>query len=133
MSYFLDLFSPETYEAFSRSDRGVSGFRQRHRGIAARVKPGDKLLCYMTKVMRWIGMLVVLDGPHAKKYGGQYFPCLIVVRFQRVVPSCPTTACGNWASSPISLTYPIRCWTSTKKMPRTPANISAVPDGRSDP
>lgn len=23
MSYFLDLFSPETYEAFSRSDREI--------------------------------------------------------------------------------------------------------------
>src|SRR5687768_89273 len=40
MTYFLDLFSPETYEAFSRSDRSVSGFRPRQRIAASRVCPG---------------------------------------------------------------------------------------------
>ena len=63
MSYFLDLFSPETYEAFGRSDRSISGFRKRHLGIARRVKPGDQLLCYMTKLSRWFGILDVLEGP----------------------------------------------------------------------
>jgi hypothetical protein len=29
MSYFLDLFSPETYEAFSRSDREIRIRRRR--------------------------------------------------------------------------------------------------------
>jgi hypothetical protein len=47
MSYFLDLISPETYEAFSRSDRSISGFRQRHLGISRRVNPGDRQLCYL--------------------------------------------------------------------------------------
>ena len=49
MAYFLDLFSPETYEAFSKSDRAISGFRQRHQNAASRVKVGDKRICYMTK------------------------------------------------------------------------------------
>lgn len=64
MNYFLDLFSPETYEAFNRSDRTVSGFRRRHLSIAARVKPGDRLVCYMTKLSRWFGLLDVLEGPY---------------------------------------------------------------------
>jgi hypothetical protein len=64
MAYFLNLFSPETYEAFSRSDRTVSGFRARHRSIASRVRPGDELLCYMTKLSRWVGVLRVVDGPY---------------------------------------------------------------------
>ena len=59
MAYFLDLFSPETYEAFSKSDRAISGFRQRHQNAASRVKVGDKLICYMTKLSRWIGILEV--------------------------------------------------------------------------
>jgi len=63
MAYFLDLFSPETYEAFSRSDQSVSGFRRRHTNAANRVKRGDKLVCYMTKLSRWFGVLEVLDGP----------------------------------------------------------------------
>ena len=63
MAYYLDLFSPETYKAFSRSDRSVTGFRIRQRNGAQRVKPGDKLVCYMTRLSRWIGLLEVLDGP----------------------------------------------------------------------
>lgn len=59
MAYFLDLFSPETYEAFSHSNRTISGFRLRHQNVASRVKPGDKLICYMTKLSRWIGILEV--------------------------------------------------------------------------
>ena len=63
MPYYLDLFSPETYEAFGRSDRTVSGFRIRQRNAAARIKKGDKLLCYMTKLSRWFGILEVVEGP----------------------------------------------------------------------
>lgn len=63
MAYYLNLFSPETYEAFTRSDRTVSGFRNRQRNGAQRVKSGDKFVCYMTKLSRWIGMLEVVEGP----------------------------------------------------------------------
>jgi len=63
MAYYLDLFSPETYEAFKRSDRTISGFRTRQKNAAQRIKPGDKLLCYLTRLSRWIGMLEVRKGP----------------------------------------------------------------------
>jgi predicted RNA-binding protein len=64
MPYFLDLFSPETYEAFSKSSRDISGFRIRQQNLAAKVKPGDKLICYMTKFSRWVGILEVINGPY---------------------------------------------------------------------
>ncbi len=60
MAYYLDLFSPETYKAFSDSPRDVSGFRRRQRNAAGRVKVGDKLLCYVTRISRWIGILEVV-------------------------------------------------------------------------
>lgn len=63
MAYYLDLFSPETYEAFMRSDRTVSGFTERQRNAAGRIQPGDKLVCYMTKLSRWFGILEIVDGP----------------------------------------------------------------------
>lgn len=63
MAYYLDLFSPETYEAYKRSDRGVSGFRMRQKSAAERIKPGDKLLCYLTRLSRWFGILEVRSGP----------------------------------------------------------------------
>jgi predicted RNA-binding protein len=55
VSYYLNRFSPATYEAFSKSDRTVSGFKEKHQALAKRVKPGDTLLCYVTKLSRWIG------------------------------------------------------------------------------
>jgi predicted RNA-binding protein len=65
MAYYLDLFSPETYEAFARSDRSISGFRMRQRNVAKRIKPGDNFICYMTRLSRWMGLLEVLEGPFA--------------------------------------------------------------------
>lgn len=57
--YYTNLFSPETYEAFERSAREVSGFRTRQLAWAKRIKPGDRFICYMTKLSRWIGVLEV--------------------------------------------------------------------------
>jgi hypothetical protein len=62
VAYFLNLFSPETYEAFTKSGREISGFRLRHQNTAARVQIGDKLICYMTKLSRWVGILEVTSA-----------------------------------------------------------------------
>lgn len=59
MTYYLDIFSPETYETFSASERNLSGFRMRQLKTAQRIQPGDKFLCYMTKLSRWIGVLEI--------------------------------------------------------------------------
>lgn len=63
MAYFIDLFSPETYEVFSQSSRNVSGFRLRQRNRAERVNPGDIFVCYLTRLSRWSGVLEVIEGP----------------------------------------------------------------------
>jgi predicted RNA-binding protein len=59
MAYYLDLFSPETYETFTKSNRDISGFRPRQENAASKIRVGDKLICYMTKLSRWIGVLEV--------------------------------------------------------------------------
>lgn len=63
MSYYLNLFSPETYEVFSASEQNVSGFRPRERNAAQRIVPGDRMICYMTRLSRWVGVFEVIDGP----------------------------------------------------------------------
>lgn len=63
MTHYLDLFSPETHAAFSKSDRSISGFRERHRRAADRVRRGDLLVCYLTRVSRWVGLLEVRSEP----------------------------------------------------------------------
>ena len=59
MAYFIDLFSPETYETFTRSSRDISRFRLRHKGMADRIKQGDVFVCYLTRLSRWFGLLEV--------------------------------------------------------------------------
>lgn len=62
MAYYLDLFSPETYEAFTKSKQDISGFRPRQENAASKVRIGDKLVCYVTKLSRWIGILEVTSA-----------------------------------------------------------------------
>lgn len=59
MAYYINLFSPETYETFSKSNREVSGFRSRQENAAGRIEVGDKFICYMVKLSRWVGILEV--------------------------------------------------------------------------
>lgn len=61
MAYFTNLFSPDTYKAFSISKRDISGFRETQKGIAKGIMPGDKLICYVTKLSRWVGILEVIE------------------------------------------------------------------------
>lgn len=60
MKYFTYLFSPETYETFLKSDRTIAGVRYRQRNVASNLKPGDRLICYLTRLSRWIGVLEVV-------------------------------------------------------------------------
>lgn len=63
MQYYTSLFSPETYATFTRSSQNIAGFRLRQKAIAQQVKPGDILLCYVTRLSRWCGLLEIVDGP----------------------------------------------------------------------
>lgn len=62
MAFYLNLFTPETYQAFSQSDRTITGFPIRQEGAAKRLKAGDKLICYITRLSRWCGLLEIIDN-----------------------------------------------------------------------
>jgi len=62
MNYWLDLFTGTTWEEFRKAGANISGFSERRRKSAGRVKRGDVFLCYLTGVMRWVGALEVV-GP----------------------------------------------------------------------
>jgi len=66
MTYWLDLFTGQTWQEFREYDATVSGFRKRMGNAVNRIKPGDVLLCYLTGVMRWVGALEV-HGPSRDK------------------------------------------------------------------
>ena len=61
MTFYTNLFSPDTFETFSRSSREVSGFSKHQLAWARRVQKGDRFICYVTKLSRWVGVLEVLS------------------------------------------------------------------------
>lgn len=62
MAYILNLFTPETWEAFQRNGSTVSGFKRRQRNAAeTNVKRGDVFLCYLVRLSRWCGALEVVS------------------------------------------------------------------------
>ncbi len=62
VGYWLDVFTGKTWQEFLAAGGAVSGFRERQRGVADRIAPGDLLLAYLAGVKRWIGALEVV-GP----------------------------------------------------------------------
>lgn len=61
MTFYTNLFSPSTYETFSRSDRTVSGFPKHRLAWAKKVQKGDQFICYMTKLGRWVGVCEIVS------------------------------------------------------------------------
>ena len=59
MNYWLDLFTVKTLEEFQKAGAKVSGFRERRFHTCEQIQPGDKLLCYVTGISRWVGVLRV--------------------------------------------------------------------------
>ena len=66
MNYYIDLFSPETAKAFESSSKDVSGFRISRKTYVQNQKigPGDKFVCYVTRVQRFVGVLEVRSEPY---------------------------------------------------------------------
>lgn len=58
-TYWLDLFSGETWDEFQKHGAKVSGFRATQKKTAEKVKPGDRFLCYVVGISRFIGVLEV--------------------------------------------------------------------------
>lgn len=58
-NYWLDLFTGTTWEEFLKRGGNVSGFRERRRNTAKQIHPGDYLICYLTGLSRFIGVLEV--------------------------------------------------------------------------
>ena len=65
MNYYLNLFSPETARGFEGSNREVSGFRVSRKPYVdnQKIGSGDRLICYVTKLQRFIGVLEIKGGP----------------------------------------------------------------------
>ena len=92
-SFWLDLFTGKTWREFLAAGAAVSGFRESQWSAVQRVRPGDYLLCYLTGVSRWIGVLEVTSGAFwdtSVIWEDDVFPCR--VRAKIVAALTPETA-----------------------------------------
>ena len=64
MTYYTQLYTPETYVAFGKLPDNITGVRPNQGAMAERLRPGDKLVCYMTHFSRWVGLLRVTGRPY---------------------------------------------------------------------
>ncbi len=62
--YWLDLFTYKTWTEFLKAGAKVSGFRDNRWNAVQKIRPGDYMLCYLTGVSRWIGLLEVTGKPY---------------------------------------------------------------------
>lgn len=63
-TYWLDLFTYKTWQEFLDKGGNVSGFSENRWGIVKKIKEGDFLLCYLTGVSRFCGLLEVTSEPY---------------------------------------------------------------------
>lgn len=63
-TYWLDLFTWKTWQEFLNAGGSVSGFKERRGRTVRRIQPGDVLICYLTGVSRFIGLLEVTSDPY---------------------------------------------------------------------
>jgi EVE domain len=82
-TYWLDLFTWTTWQEFLKGGGQVSGFRDKRWNTVKQMKPGDFLLCYLTGVMRFIGVLEVVGAPYQDNkliWKDEIFPCRVQVK-----------------------------------------------------
>jgi hypothetical protein len=63
VAYWLDLFTIETWREFKQAGGQISGFRESRWVRVKKMQPGDRLLCYIVGLKRWVGVLKVVGDP----------------------------------------------------------------------
>lgn len=92
-SFWLDLFTINTWNEFLDAGGTVSGFREGRRATVERLRPGDYLLCYLVRVSRFIGVLEIVSEAFYSTdqiWNMDVFPCR--VRVKRVITLAPENA-----------------------------------------
>lgn len=61
MNYYVNLFTPETANAFTKSSQDISGFRFSRRSYVENqsIGIGDRFICYVVRIQRFVGVLEV--------------------------------------------------------------------------
>lgn len=82
INYWLELFSWNTWQELLKDGGRTTGFKENQWRIVQQIKPGDYLLCYLTGVSRFIGILKVVSEAfkdHSPSYGDITLICRIKI------------------------------------------------------
>jgi hypothetical protein len=82
--FYLDLFTAETWDEFTKAGGEITGFRTSRWARVKKIKPGAVLLCYLVGVKRWVGVLKVtgdpFQSPEPKIWESDDFPSRLPVK-----------------------------------------------------
>jgi hypothetical protein len=96
VSYWLSLFTGTTWDEFLNYGGTVTGFREGRLSICSKITVGDRLLCYVTGLSRFVGVLQVESEMFESRepiWRGDPFPVrfkvssLVVVPYDHAVPA----------------------------------------------
>lgn len=82
-NYWLDLFTGVTWEEFTKAGSEISGSRESRWKTVQKIKKGDYLLCYLTGVSRFIGILETTSEAFKDTspiWSDEDFPCRFRVK-----------------------------------------------------
>jgi len=88
--YWVQVFTVQSWQQFLNTGAKVSGFRENRWGFVRDLKPGDYLLCYLSHVSRWVGILEVTAEPYLDNIRireGEINPCRAEVRVVTLLPA----------------------------------------------
>ena len=92
-NYWLDLFTPQTWNEFLKAGSLISGFRESRWNVVQKIEEGDYLLCYLTGISRWVGILEVSSKKPFKDskpvWNDEVFPCRVNVKPRWSPPNRP--------------------------------------------
>jgi len=83
MTYWLDVFTPKSWEEFKKAGGVVSGFPDPRWKTVQRIQIGDILLCYMKSYSCWFGALKVVSAAfrdyRTRIWSDASYPCRVQV------------------------------------------------------
>jgi hypothetical protein len=82
-TYWLDLFTATTWQQFLDAGAKISGFSATRAKAVEKIRPGDYLLCYLTGVSRFVGIIEVTSKPFVDStpiWGEGAYPHRVQVR-----------------------------------------------------
>lgn len=88
-SFYLGLFTVESWREFKRHGGQLMGFNHNKAKTVERLNPGDRILCYLTKVSNFVGVMQVAGRcfiDHKPVWTDGVFPVRLPVRILQELP-----------------------------------------------